>query len=213
MREKLELSLYEYIVCDSIHQLSHQYPTTKSVRKIGDFLSIDFSTVSRCINRLIEIGLIERVGDGLKTSEKWFYEVVSEKRDFATTVAESNKTLQGATKSVAQSNASIINIYKENKEVLRVISDEDNTKKTQPHSSSLAGFETWFLAYPLHIRKVEASAVWRELTSEEREKAYKDTVSRRWPSDPKYIPNPLSYLKGKRWLDEPPEKKKIKSYG
>lgn len=106
VREKHNLSLYEYIVCDSIHQLSHQYPTTKSTRQIGEFVGIDFSTVSRCLITLKEKGLVANVGDGIKTTETWWKEVTDKKRENATTVADSNKT-------VADSNTLYYKEYKE----------------------------------------------------------------------------------------------------
>lgn len=78
IREEFELSLIEYAVCDSIHQLSHQYPTTKPDSVIAEFLGIDRSSVSKIKKRIYEKGLIADMGDGIKTTQKW-YEAVTEK--------------------------------------------------------------------------------------------------------------------------------------
>lgn len=78
IREHFGLSLHEYIVCDSIHQLSHGIPTHKTDAEIAIFLGLDRSTVSKTKIKLLEKGLIFE-SNGFTTTEKWDAEVLGKK--------------------------------------------------------------------------------------------------------------------------------------
>lgn len=151
IRQQFGLSLFEYIVCDSVHQLSHKYPTTKSTREIGSFVGIDFTTISRCIIRLKEKGLVIDVGDGLKTSEEWFEAVTNVKRENATTVAGSNTLLQGATKLLQGAT------HTTNKEYKEYIIAPEGAENIKPKKDTtyLKVFELWG-KYPLSWRSNKA---------------------------------------------------------
>ena len=75
IRTKLDLSVTEYSVVDSIDHMSHsyKYPWCKeSKEKIGAFLGISRRTVFRAIDVGLEKGLLEKNEDGhLRSSEKW----------------------------------------------------------------------------------------------------------------------------------------------
>jgi len=79
IREEFNLSLYEYVVCDSVFQLSRKHPCTKSNREIGEFLGIDHKTVGKSLKALVEKGLIVRVSDGFETSLTWDEKVLWKK--------------------------------------------------------------------------------------------------------------------------------------
>jgi len=72
VRKAFDLTISEYMVCDSIHQLSHQFPTTKASKEIAEFIGIHKDTVNVAKQVLKELGLIAEVGDGLKTTDKWY---------------------------------------------------------------------------------------------------------------------------------------------
>jgi hypothetical protein len=105
------------MVCDSIHQLSHQFPTTKSGKEIGDFLGIHKDTVNAAKIVLKEKGLVADVGDGIKTTEKWYRAVT-----FAST--------DGKSVEVTENPSSAQYIYNKDitskTSVLRVSEEEDD---------------------------------------------------------------------------------------
>ena len=75
-RERLKLSVTEYIVLDSIHILSHannNYPfCTMSKITLAKFLGIGRATVFRAIDRGLKQGLLERTPEHfLRTTSKW----------------------------------------------------------------------------------------------------------------------------------------------
>jgi hypothetical protein len=72
VRKAFDLTLSEYMVCDSIHQLSHQFPTTKSSKEIGEWSGVHKDTVNSAKATLRDKGLISDVGDGVKTTDKWY---------------------------------------------------------------------------------------------------------------------------------------------
>ena len=76
VRERLDLSINNYVVLDSIHKLSHtneQYPyCTMSKDEMAKFLKLHRATVFRAINEGIRQGLIERTPEHfLRTTRKW----------------------------------------------------------------------------------------------------------------------------------------------
>ena len=84
-RTKLGLSLVEYCVIDSIHNLSHRPNNpycTLPKNDMADFLGVNRATVFRAINKGLEEGreLLEKNNRGdLRTTEKWVLEVVIKK--------------------------------------------------------------------------------------------------------------------------------------
>lgn len=80
-RERLGLSVTEYIVLDSIHILSHsndRYPyCTMSKDDMAKFLSVGRATVFRAIERGLQKGLLDRTPEHfLRTTSKWVDAVV-----------------------------------------------------------------------------------------------------------------------------------------
>jgi hypothetical protein len=71
------------------------------------------------------------------------------------------------------------------------------------------GFDEFYAQYPKKVKRQDAVKAWAKLTDTERELAINNVIIRNsspqayiW-TDVKYIPNPASYLNGKRWTDEP----------
>lgn len=80
VRDKLDLSLNEYVVIDSIHKLStsnRRYPyCTISKDDLAKFLKLGRATVFRAIEVGINKGLVERTPESLlRTTEKWSHNV------------------------------------------------------------------------------------------------------------------------------------------
>lgn len=75
IRQELNLSINEYVVIDSVNQLSHNpnHPwCTQSKEQIAKFTGISERTVYRAIQRGEETGLIERSERGdLRSTSKW----------------------------------------------------------------------------------------------------------------------------------------------
>lgn len=65
-------------------------------------------------------------------------------------------------------------------------------------------FEQFWLAYPRKVKKPEALKAWRS-TAKDRPPLAEllDHLSNRaWPSDPKFIPHPSTFLRGHQWADD-----------
>lgn len=101
VREQFELTISEYLVCDSIQQLSYHAPTKKSNREIARFLGIDEISVRRAKISLEKKQLITPSNEGFSCTSLWTEAVL-----YAKTLRQNVAT--GATKSPH----SIINIYK-----------------------------------------------------------------------------------------------------
>jgi len=71
VKEKFSLTIGEYLVCDSIQQLSYHRPYKKPLTEIGEFLGFSEKTVWRARDILIEKGLIELHDGGFRITEKW----------------------------------------------------------------------------------------------------------------------------------------------
>lgn len=72
VRIAFKLTLCDYMVADSIHQLSHQRVCERSNVDIAEFLGIDEKSVRRAKVSLEEKGLIEPRNGGVVTTEKWY---------------------------------------------------------------------------------------------------------------------------------------------
>lgn len=81
-------------------------------------------------------------------------------------------------------------------------------KPARKRARDLTGFDEWYQAYPLHQNRDEAEIEWDRLTAADRAAAL--TAIRQqvtWQSmqrEAQYIPRPHTWLKNRRWLDEPP---------
>lgn len=71
VREEFDLTVSQYLVCDSIHQLSHGGPVKRSDTDIAAFLGLDRSHVGYTRKILIQRGLVLELPEGQMTSEKW----------------------------------------------------------------------------------------------------------------------------------------------
>ncbi len=82
-RTKLGLSLVEYCVIDSVHNLSHRPNNpycTLSKDDMADFLGVNRATIFRALKKGFEKGVLEKNNRGdLRTTEKWVSVVVLKK--------------------------------------------------------------------------------------------------------------------------------------
>jgi len=82
-RTELGLSLVEYCVIDSVHNLSHRPSNpycTLSKDDMADFLGVNRATIFRALKRGFEQGILEKNNRGdLRTTEKWILLVVIKK--------------------------------------------------------------------------------------------------------------------------------------
>jgi len=71
VREKFGLTISQYLVADSIHQLSHGGPMKRTDTEISAFLGLDRSHVGHTRKELIKKGLVEETAEGQRTTEMW----------------------------------------------------------------------------------------------------------------------------------------------
>ena len=75
VRSAFGLTPSEYMVCDSIHQLSHKKPTSVDPKRIAEFLGVHFDTVYAARKRGIEVGALQQTDEGWSTTELWWKRV------------------------------------------------------------------------------------------------------------------------------------------
>ena len=74
IRKKYDLTMNEYAVADSIYQLKRLNSNGicyASKEYLGRFLNLSRKTAINLINKLVEIGLVVRIGGDLRTTEEW----------------------------------------------------------------------------------------------------------------------------------------------
>ncbi len=76
VRQKHDLTVSEYIVCDSIYQLARKKPTSKTDTDIAAFVGLDRSHVGHCRKVLAGKGLIVESPEGWQTSDGWDADVL-----------------------------------------------------------------------------------------------------------------------------------------
>lgn len=72
-----------------------------------------------------------------------------------------------------------------------------------PPKPPAGGFDAFWQVYPRKVGKGQARPAWDKAVR----KAAPETIiaavtATRWPTDPRYIPHPATWLRGERWLDE-----------
>jgi hypothetical protein len=144
VREMFGLTLSEYMVCDSIYQLSRNGPCEYSHQKIGNFLGIGRSTVTEAIQALEE----KRLVMNMETSLGWHEAITFAKNGRNPT--EISGDGRNPTKMV-ENRPHSINKYinnsslplKEKKEVVKLDSDglPLESVPTQRKTSSVAEYE------------------------------------------------------------------------
>jgi hypothetical protein len=90
VREKFGLTVGDYLVCDSIHQLSYGAPTNRPNTQIAKFLGVDEGTVRHAKVKLLKLGLVMKVGDGFSTTPLWS-EAVTFARNNSELISEKNR--------------------------------------------------------------------------------------------------------------------------
>lgn len=90
--------------------------------------------------------------------------------------------------------------------------DVDDRRRREPTASPLEGFEVFWSTYPKKKNKGDAEKAWRALAPgfDLRTRILEAVVAQReshdWRKDAgKWIPYPASWIRGKRWEDDPAE--------
>lgn len=129
VREKMNLSLSEYCIADSICKLSNQHSwCTISQDELAKFINISRQQVNRIIKKLVELGYVEKHENEkkIKITRKWIkeFELFESNKMLHTKENEcnkmlhknnvlSNKMLQKSNKMLQYNNININNKYKE----------------------------------------------------------------------------------------------------
>jgi len=133
VKEEFGLTVSEYLVCDSIHQLSARGSYKGTWVAIADFLGTSTKTLSRSVDTLTEKGLLEQHEGGTRTSEKWFQAVTQagKKQDKMSGPTGQNVPSTGQ-------NVPFSPLYKEYKEDITVVAPL-RVEKDPPESRKLKG--------------------------------------------------------------------------
>lgn len=67
-------------------------------------------------------------------------------------------------------------------------------------------FDHFWALWPKKVAKIDALKAWKSLTTAHQQKAFHDAPTRYSDTDPHFIPNPATYLRGQRWNDARIEK-------
>jgi hypothetical protein len=80
--------------------------------------------------------------------------------------------------------------------------DTENTPPP-PKTGGVTAFSDFWSAYPKRVDRKKSETAWRNLSKRDQSAALADIKSGRFSGTEKqYIPNPTTYLHGKRWEDE-----------
>ena len=85
VREKYDLTMNEYAIADSITKLQRLNANNlcyASKDYLGNFINLERRTAINLINKLVEKGLVVRIGGALRTTEKWDRNFEDSETDF-----------------------------------------------------------------------------------------------------------------------------------
>ena len=85
---------------------------------------------------------------------------------------------------------------------------EEKRREEIRREENIGQFESWYLAYPKKVGRVKAQKAWNTI----KDRPSLDTLltalddqianEQQWQGGTKYIPNPASYLNGRKWEDD-----------
>ena len=84
-RERLGLKTNEYLICDTVYQLSNNPKSRKpgwctaSKEYLGRHISLSVRGVRKIVARMVKKKLLERDGNHLRTTERWYKAVIVRK--------------------------------------------------------------------------------------------------------------------------------------
>lgn len=85
IREKYELTMHEYGITDSIYQLEKGGKTGicyASKKYLGNFIGVSRKAATNLINKLVEKGLVDRIGGNVRTTDEWKSNFKDKQLDF-----------------------------------------------------------------------------------------------------------------------------------
>ena len=81
---------------------------------------------------------------------------------------------------------------------------ETETETETDIRANATAFDAFWSAWPKKVDKVKAEKAWRRLTVKDQKSAMADFPNRYAQTEKRFIPNPTTYIHGKRWEDELP---------
>ncbi len=94
VREKLDVSLAEYVYLDMVHQLSHQRWCTKTLTNIGKDMGVSRIGVFKLNKRLLDRGYIEKNKAGhVRTTEVYNKVILDAKEPYNKVTESLNKVI------------------------------------------------------------------------------------------------------------------------
>ena len=161
VRQKLELSLMEYCIADSIYHLSNN-PKNKitgwcyaSKKNLAEFLGTSSATIFSNINRLIKKGLVEKDKETkyLQTTQKWYDNVVMFrlKTEYQETLHPIKKLDTSIKKLDKEVSRNFIPGYKETLHNNNTNKDNNNNKDNNTAKQSFAGLSSKELEHKKEI--------------------------------------------------------------
>lgn len=210
-RIKLDLSLNEYCVCDSIYHLSNN-PKGKEFgwayitqENLAIVLGLSERSVLEIIKKLISKGLVETKGHLKKTTPLWYETVVVK--------SEETSVFGKPSKSEETSPQKVKKLHLKSEETSL---NNNNSNKDIKDTCVQDLFEDFWNEYPKRKRdKDKCITTFQNLSKELQLKAVEDVKKRKvehwdWVKEKfQFVPAPLVYLRNKRWEEEIDGKGKV----
>lgn len=102
----------------------------------------------------------------------------------------------------------VSSLFSSSSPAVPVLASKTKTSLNGSFESSYPGFKTFWNQYPKRVGKGEAERAWKKNRCENDAKIINDALLQQLDfllrDEGKFIPNPATWLNGKRWQDEPP---------
>lgn len=169
----------------------------QTISKELQILNLKPDTVYRHLKKLHQIGVIQHVKYGVKdcikiTEKGRKYYVGNESELSPPTMSEINPNHYVGNES--ENNSEINPTYQTTKNIISLSNISD--------SDILFSFESFYENYPKKVGKESAKKAWKKITLKEKKLAIENLNIRYANTEITFIPNPATYLNGKRWEDE-----------
>lgn len=188
-------------------------PIPNEQRWLGGVMGCSPRAATSLVNRLVEAGKLHLI-DGKLTNDRASFEIENA-ASFARKQVE-NGAKGGRTRT--ENDAKVNNIKAKGQATLKPIhnSTEDKKEDSSNELSSARPFDEFWAAYPKRIGKADAQRAWAK-ASRVAVPAHILAAAKAYalhpPDDPRFIPNPATWLNGGRYDDPIEEPHNVRNLG
>ena len=168
---------------------NHSGVAWPSLRRIAQYCNVDASNVSRCINQLVKLGELERIGYT---------------RPFNGTTKYKVKVMQNRTSAILHTSAVShdgTSAVSHERPVQYRTTNHQRTIKENRHID-IGHFDDFWTQYPKKVAKAPARKSYEKALTKVTHEDIMEGLAKYNP-DPQYICNPATWLNQERWNDEP----------